>query len=190
MAIKKEEVVEIQESKMSVQKETLVRESNQQTLNQEQLNTRLNNILDAYSIPVPRLESSPGVYPSYDLPTGGDPNSYNPTPSRISTEQSQASETNRNTITYEDVRTTALFERQLNAARSLANLLDILKQASANKNLALQEISVREKFYNESVAHHRETEQTVVDAETNLNRLKKGIEKINVEVSSYHTRIG
>ena len=39
-----------------------------------------------------------------------------------------------------DVQSRAIFERQLNAAKALANLLAIVKQATANKNVALLEI--------------------------------------------------
>ena len=58
-------------------------------------------------------------------------------------DQADPSDANRNTITAEDVKSTAIFERQLNAAKALANLLSIVKQATANRNAALLEIKKR-----------------------------------------------
>ena len=54
----------------------------------------------------------------------------------IADEQAQRTDANRKPITADDVKTKAIFERQLNAAKALANLLNIVKQATANKNAA------------------------------------------------------
>ena len=39
-------------------------------------------------------------------------------------------------ITADDVKSHVIFERQLNAAKAIANLLSIIKQATANRNEA------------------------------------------------------
>lgn len=57
-------------------------------------------------------------------------------PTFVSNEQAQRTDANRKIITADDVKTKAIFERQLNAAKALANLLNIVKQATANKNAA------------------------------------------------------
>lgn len=77
-----------------------------------------------------------GAYPNIKFPTGGNLNTPNPTTNLIASNQAPRSSNIRNQITADDVKTKATFERQLNAAKALANLLSIVKQAIANKNAA------------------------------------------------------
>lgn len=70
------------------------------------------------------------------MPTGSNLDTYNFEPEKISTKQTTPTEKDRNVITADDVRSQAIFTRQLNAAKALANLLSIVKQATANKNAA------------------------------------------------------
>ena len=81
--------------------------------------------------------SNNGNYPTINFPTGGNANSApNLARTFIADEQAQRTDANRKPITADDVKTKAIFERQLNAAKALANLLNIVKQATANKNAA------------------------------------------------------
>lgn len=80
---------------------------------------------------------STGSYPSVNFPTGGSGNDApNFTPTLIGDNQAARTGDYRNQITVDDVKSKAIFERQLNAAKALANLLLIVKQATANKNAA------------------------------------------------------
>lgn len=75
-------------------------------------------------------------YPTLQLPTGSVSTTVNYATREISLSQAQPSAANRNTITAEDVRAQGTFQRQFNAAKALGNLLAIIKQATANKNVA------------------------------------------------------
>lgn len=78
--------------------------------------------------------SSNGNYPAFNFPTGGNPDTPNYTPLQIAGNQAQRTPVNRNPITADDVKSRVIFDRQMNAARALGNLLTIVKQATANKN--------------------------------------------------------
>lgn len=123
------------------------------------------------------------------MPTGGDTSAINPSLSRISSGRTAPSNSNRNTITVEDVKTTTVFERQLNAAKALANLLDIVKQATANKNAAKEEIVKREELLAIAKANYIKAQDGVAQAEKNLTRIKGGIESINNDINSIKTSL-
>ena len=100
---------------------------------------KVHSVLDSYSVPTGQTGNfiyPDSGYPTLDLPTEGDPDAFNPQLGKIISYQATRSEANRNQITEEDVKTNSVFERQLNAARALANLLDIVRQATANRNVA------------------------------------------------------
>lgn len=88
-------------------------------------------------------------------PQGSSSQIPNFTPTIISTQNSTPTSSNRNTITVDDVAEKVIFERQLNAAKAIANLLAIVKQATANKNAAEQEVQDRERLYNSTLQNQR-----------------------------------
>jgi chromosome segregation ATPase len=110
-------------------------------------------------------------------------------PQTIQTQQTLPSEQNRNQITSEDVRSQSIFERQLNAAKALANLLDIIKQATANKNAASVEIQSRQVLSEDALSVQRAAEESIFEAENNLARIKKGIETSNEEINKLREKI-
>lgn len=65
-------------------------------------------------------------------------------PSIIKTSQAPRSDANRNKITEDDIKTTAIFERQLNANKAIANLLDIVDQLRANIKAATDDMVIFE----------------------------------------------
>ena len=82
-------------------------------------------------------------YPTQNLPTGSTSDIPNYNLRTIATAQADPSAANRNQITAEDARAQAIFQRQFNAAKALGNLISIIKQATANKNVAEEEVQVR-----------------------------------------------
>lgn len=110
----------------------------------------VNNLLDTLQVPtsfesgsVPAGTSgttggalSNGNYPAFNFPTGGNADTPNYTPLQIASNQATRTPVNRNPITADDVKSRVIFDRQMNAARALGNLLSIIKQATANKNEA------------------------------------------------------
>ena len=64
-------------------------------------------------------------------------------PQSIKNRQEIPTNKNRNEVDIHEIKYKSVFERQLNAAKALANLLSIVKQATANRNAALLEIKKR-----------------------------------------------
>ena len=62
---------------------------------------------------------------------------------------------NRNFINDEDIKQKSIFERQLNAAKSLANILNIIKQTTANINVGKEEVQERTKIYNSKIKQEK-----------------------------------
>lgn len=84
---------------------------------------------------LPASDYSTG-YPTANLPSGSTTQIPNYELRTIATSQATPSTANRNQITAEDARAQAIFQRQFNAAKALGNLISIIKQATANKNVA------------------------------------------------------
>lgn len=88
--------------------------------------------------PIPGVKRS---YPTPDLPTGPAPNAApNLTPLLIETAKAPRLPSDKNKITPDNVKATAIFQRQLNANKAIANLLDIIEQLTANTNAAKADI--------------------------------------------------
>lgn len=85
-----------------------------------------------------------GSFPSIPSPSGP-PSTPNPTPNVIRTIQATyVTERDTNTITVNDVKRTAIFNRQLNANKAVANLVAIIQQLTANVNAAQNDIGLLE----------------------------------------------
>ena len=63
-------------------------------------------------------------------------------PNIIRTTQAPRSQANRNRITEDDIQSTSVFERQINANKAIANLLDIVDQLRANVNAAEGDLKI------------------------------------------------
>lgn len=93
-------------------------------------------------------QSTDGSYPAMKFPTGGSQNAAaNVNPNLIASSRAPRTDTSRVPITADDIKTRAAFDRQINAAKALANLLSIVKQATANRNVAQQETITRQNLY-------------------------------------------
>lgn len=125
------------------------------------------------------------------FPTGGNPNGApNLGPILIGDSKAPRTPTNRNTITADDVRTRAAFDRQINAGKALANLLSIVKQATANKNAAEEETTKRQDLYTAAVSGQRKAQDAVVKAESDLNRIKQAITMLTDNANAIRKKIG
>lgn len=74
------------------------------------------------------------------MPTGADPNAFNPIPTEIANTQAIRSSANRNEITSDDVSLRAASERHQNSVKAITNLLEIVDQARANFNQAKKDV--------------------------------------------------
>lgn len=79
-------------------------------------------------------------YPIPDLPTGANPDNINTTPMLIQQAQAPRTSATRNQISPDMVKVNAMFQRQINANKAIANLLDIIDQLRANTNAAKSDI--------------------------------------------------
>ena len=77
----------------------------------------------------------------------------------------------------------------MNAAKALANLLSIVKQATANRNAAKVEIERRTTIFNQATEAKRIAEGKVLEAENDLARINKGIETTNEKINSIRKKI-
>lgn len=103
--------------------------------------------------------------------------------------QATPSAANRNTITAEDVRAQGTFQRQFNAAKALGNLLAIIKQATANKNVAQEEVTSRTALLNEAISKQQEAALAVEDADRNYQRAQAGVNALNQQATDLKTSI-
>ena len=118
-------------------------------------------------------------YPVNNFPTGSTSDIPNYNLRNIATAQANPSAANRNQITPEDVRAQAIFQRQFNAAKALGNLISIIKQATANKNVAQEEVLVRTEELKLVTAQKLEVDLSIQDADNNFKRAQAGINTLN-----------
>ena len=130
-----------------------------------------------------------GSYPTIKFPTGGNVNAPNFTPTEIAGSRATRTNQNRNEITADDVKTRATFERQVNAAKALANLLSIVKQATANKNAAQEETVKRQALYDDAVKKQRDAQAVVTKAEGDVARVRQAINLLNDNINGLKKKI-
>jgi len=148
--------------------------------------------LDSLNVaaPAPGSESSAdGAFPTIKFPTGGNINAPNPTVNLIASSKATRTSSVRNQITADDVKTKAAFERQLNAAKALANLLSIVKQAVANKNAAQEETNKRQTIYDAAVKSQRDAQAGVIKAEGDVGRVKQAIALLTGNINDANKKI-
>lgn len=72
------------------------------------------------------------------MPTNGDPNLINPSPSLIITNRATSTSANRNSITSNNINFREAFHRQSTAGLGIGNLLMIIQSTKANRNAAIE----------------------------------------------------
>lgn len=127
-------------------------------------NDRLNGLISNYSTTVPTTPNygTSGRYPEANLPTAPSSNLVNPTPITIATSQTTPTQSNRNTITPDDVTLRAASERHQNAIKGITNLLSIIDQANANRNKAQNDIQTYTQAYNDAVNSQRTAQNDII----------------------------
>lgn len=126
--------------------------------------------VDIGPIPVGYTPSYPtgavSPFPSQTFPTGASPNFI---PSSLPTQiqnYNYDTVTTRDTytITQDDVKSRAVYERQINANKVVANLLSIIQQLTANVNGVQADIPAATAAVNQAIADQRATQQKIVAA--------------------------
>lgn len=128
-------------------------------------------------------------FPALSFPTGGNPNYPNFGPIAIADSQAPRTPSNRFPITSDDVKVKAAFERQINAARALANLLQIVTQATSNKNAAQEETTKRQDLYDQAVKRQRDAQSVVTKAEGDVARIRQAITLITDNINQLKKKI-
>ena len=131
-------------------------------------------------------------YPSQTFPTGTSPDFI---PSNLPT---QISNYNYNvvatrdtyTTTREDIRSQAVFSRQINANKAVANLLSIIQQLTANVNGVQADIPSATQAVNQAIADQRAAQQKVAAAENANKTLTSNIETVRTQITTLQTNLG
>ena len=110
-----------------------------------------------------------------------------PTWTRLPSSRSFLSVPTATTLLPINVKASATFERQLNAAKAIANLLNIIKQATANANSATQSIAVLQSEQNAAKIGQQTVQMAVSQVQGNLTRLNGGIDSIKNNINSIKT---
>jgi hypothetical protein len=140
--------------------------------------------LDTESLLSVSPSSGKKSYPTFDLPTEGGPNQApNTTPMFIESAKAERLPTNKNKITADSVKATAIFERQLNANKAIANLLDIIEQLTANANAAKADIPSFDAEVKNAVAAQRIVQAKILTAENQRTRLNTAINNLNDNIN-------
>ena len=81
------------------------------------------------------------------------------------------------------MKATAIFERQLNANKAIANLLDIIEQLTANANAAKADIPSFDADVKNAVAAQRIVQTKILNAENQRTRLNTAINNLNDNIN-------
>jgi hypothetical protein len=140
--------------------------------------------LDTESLLSASPSSGKKSYPTFDLPTeGGQNQAPNTTPMFIESAKAERLPTNKDKITADSVKATAIFERQLNANKAIANLLDIIEQLTANANAAKADIPSFDAEVKNAVAAQRIVQAKILTAENQRTRLNTAINNLNDNIN-------
>jgi predicted nucleic acid-binding Zn-ribbon protein len=143
-----------------------------------------------YTPGYPTGPSSP--FPTQSFPTGP---SANYIPSNLPTQIQNYNYdvvTTRDTYTTttEDVRSQAVFQRQINANKAVANLLSIIQQLTANVNGVQADIPSATQAVNQAIADQRTAQQKVVAAENANKTLTSNVETVRTQITTLQTNLG
>lgn len=132
------------------------------------------------------------AFPTQTFPTGP---STNYIPSNLPTQIQNYNYdvvTSRDTYTTttEDVRSQAVFQRQINANKAVANLLAIIQQLTANVNGVQADIPAATQAVNQAIADQRTTQQKVVAAENANKTLTANIETVRTQITTLQANLG
>lgn len=99
---------------------------------------------------LPSGASTPRINIPISSPAGN-PSTYNPAPVIIANAQAQYNAArDANTITVDDVKRTAVFNRQINANKAVANLITIVTRLTANVNAANNDLIILNRLEQEA----------------------------------------
>lgn len=110
-------------------------------------------------------------FPTFNLPTGSNPDAINLEPIRINNDQAQPGTQNRNTITRDDVALKAGSLRYQNAVKGITNLLTIIDQARANKLQAQNDLGRYTQAYNDAIRNQRNAQNAIISAELKVKQI-------------------
>lgn len=127
------------------------------------------------------------AFPSQRFPTGTSSN-FAPSslPSQISNYQYTV-DTNRDTVqpTQLDIQNSAVFQRQIAAGKTVANILAIVTRLTANVNGVQGDIPAATTALNQAIAEQRVIQQKIVNAENANKTLTANIAKVRTEISTF-----
>lgn len=131
-------------------------------------------------------------FPTQTFPTGTSPNFI---PSNLATQIENYNYqvvTSRDTYstTTEDIRSQAVFQRQINANKAVANLLSIIQQLTANVNGVQADIPSATQAVNQAIADQRVAQQKVAAAENANKTLTSNIESVRTQITTLQTNLG
>lgn len=153
---------------------------------------RLDQLLTAYSS-MTEITSTFNYdgnrYPEANMPTGGDPTSFNLDIQRIITSQATTSAANRNQISYDDMNLRAASERHQNSVKAITNLLAIIDQARANKNQALLDIELYNQALKEAKAKQRQTQEAIIQLEIKIQQITSAINGLTSNANGIQDQI-
>jgi hypothetical protein len=123
----------------------------------------LDQLISTYSTitDAPNISYPGGSYPTGNFPTGSDQNLINTTPILIQNTQTAPNDSNRNTITADDVQLRAASERHQTSIKAITNLLAIIDQARANQKQAQTLISQYNNSYAQAIANQKNTQSQI-----------------------------
>lgn len=110
-------------------------------------------------------------FPTFNLPTGSNPDAINLEPLGINNNQAQPGTQNRNTITRDDVALKAGSLRYQNAVKGITNLLTIIDQARANKLQAQNDLGRYTQAYNDAIRNQRNAQNAIISAELKVKQI-------------------
>ena len=146
--------------------------------------SRLSSILGTYSS-IDSLSTRPDTsypndkFPVENFPTGGNDNTFNPTPVDIFTRNAVPNDNTRNDVTIDDVALRSASERHQNAVKGITNLLKLIDQARANKKQAERDVQTLTQAHNLSV--NKWLEKTgIIGCDTDISHITASIEKLKI----------
>lgn len=138
-----------------------------------------------------------GSFPTIPSPSGN-PSTPNPTPNVIRTIQaSYSTERDAQPVTVDDVKRNAVFNRQLNANKAVANLIAIIQQLTANVNAARIDIQTLEQVLKDAELAYNNCNQEVFTLADTRARIENAIadrqaklNEINGKINTILSQIG
>ena len=101
-------------------------------------------------------------FPVEEFPTGGNEDTFNPTPDNILNKDTPATDESRNEVTIDDVTIRAASERHQNAVKGITNILKLIDQARANKKQAEKDVQTYTKRHNDAIVNQRKAQNAII----------------------------